>query len=555
MNASAASSNQAPSRQFAFRVPEKSATFWLYALIGLLAVMHVSMVTGRSINWDEFWFYGQVETVARGEFMQPLQTIHTRFFFWLPAMAGSEIDHILIARIFMLACLSITATGIYAVAQKFSDHRTALLAAAAYLAAGFTLQHGASFRVDPIVTALLTTSLAIAARTRLSAPTILALGALIGLAAMVTIKFVLWAPAFAGIALYRWEDENWNWQYLARWVAAGAVALGVFALLYTFHSSGAAETFSASDSLNGSANKMFGLAGQAQMLIALKGIFTALPLMALIAFAPWVILRKNWTWQRKLALLCIWLPVLTPLFYRNAWPYFYVFILPPVAIVAALSIPAFVNRYGRASAVAAIAGFALLVWALDTRGVTQNQRQVNAAVHQAFPEPVNYFDCCGMIGTFRKQNRFRTSWGIENYLAVGRPTLLETMREIPVPLMLDNKREFVPIFEGETIATLHSDDVAALRNTYIALWGDIYVAGRSVEPGTRLDWDVLVPGTYKVQGQLVINGREIAEGGLIKLPRGINVLENLGSNTGTLIWGAETRVPDGDEPEEYWTMF
>ena len=75
-------------------LPDASSTTWLYTLVALLAGLHLNMVLGRAINWDEFWFYSQVEVVARGEWIQPLQTIHTRAVTWPPLLPGGEIDQI-----------------------------------------------------------------------------------------------------------------------------------------------------------------------------------------------------------------------------------------------------------------------------------------------------------------------------------------------------------------------------------------------------------------------------------------------------------------------------
>lgn len=558
MSASAAPAKPAPSSRFVLALPDKSATFWLYALLGLLAAMHISMATGRSVNWDEFWFYSQVETVARGEFIQPLQTIHTRFFFWLPAMPGNEIDHVMIARAFMLGCLTITAASIYAVAAKFSDHRNALLAVAAFLAAGFTLQHGASFRVDPIVTALLTTGLAIAARTRLSLPAILALGAVIGLAGMVTIKFVLWAPAFAGIALWRWHDEGWNWQYVARWVAAGAVGLGTFALLYFLHatSGGPQEANEvASGILERTSGKMFGLAASPHLHMSGKAIFTGLPLALATLLVPFAILRMDIGWQRKAALGLIWLPILTPLYYHNSLPYFYPFILAPVATLAVFTLPIVVQRYGSHMVAGVIAASALSVWLVDARGVTERQQSLVSAVHEIFPEPVAYIDCCGMIGTFPKVNEFRTRLGIEKYLRKGKPLIREAMLAQPVPLLLDNKAEFTDAIDGIAEHTLHPEDVEAIRSTYIRIWGDIFVAGREVDAQTSEEWDMLVPGTYTVTGLLNINGQSYRSNDVVTLERGSVALRNDSSEPAQLIWGDNPVIPSRAAPELYWTSF
>ena len=558
MNANAVSADMRASRP-ASAAPSSVSLVWIYALLAVLAAMHLSMVLGRSINWDEFWFYSQVETAARGEFLRPLQTIHTRFFYWwLPATPGTEVTHILIARFFMLACLVVTSVGIFLAAETFSDKRTALLSVAAFLGAGYVLQHGTSFRVDPIVTAFLATGFAIAARTRLTLPSILALGAVIGIAAMVTIKFVLWAPAFAGIALWRWQDEEWDWHYPLRWIAAGTVAIGVFGLLYAWHGmdiAGEAASEEAAATLSRSSGKMFGLLANPNYPLVLKGLATALPLAIAAALVPWHALKMNAPWTRKVALIGIWFPVLTPIYYYNAYPYFYSFILPPVAVACAFSIPAMVRRYGQLTLVGIILLSALAVWIVDPRGVTAKQQHLVETVHEIVPEPVNYFDCCGMIGSYPKSNHFLTSWGIEAYMAEDRPVLLETMREVPVPLLIDNKSWFQPAFGSEEKTGIHPEDAAAIGDTFIHYWGQVYLAGRELSPGETLEWDVLVPGTYTVRGEIAIEGDTYSNGDLIALDRGNAVLRNTGQTSATLVWGKNPHIPETVPPEKIWTAF
>lgn len=537
-----------------FTLPAAQSLVWLYTLIAGLAAMHLSMVFGRSINWDEFWFYSQVEVVARGEFIQPLQTIHTRFFaWWLPAMPGNSIDHIVIARVFMFACLAATATGIFLTAEKFAERRTALLAVAAYLGAGFVLQHGTAFRVDPIVAALLTTGFAIAARSRLNLMAILALGALIGLSAMVTIKFVLWAPAFAGLALYRWEDEGFDWRYPLRWIAAGVVALAVFALLYALHATG----FDGEDgTLGTSAGRMIGFLHSPHLDIAMKAAGGALPLAIAAILVPWRAFAMHRTWTRRLAIIAMWFPLLTPVFYYNSFPYFYVFILPPVAIACAFAIPVITRRYGQTIVAAAIFLSAAAIWVVDARGATSRQHALVNAVHEVFPQPVNYFDCCGMIAPFAKQNHFRTQWGIDLYLSTGRPLMLEAMQDHTIPLLVDNNREFTGALMEIRTGTYHPDDFTALSGTYMRHWGDIFIAGREVKAGETLEWDVLVPGIYTVKGgSLVVAGTTYTDGQTVTLRRGKAALENLDQTGSKIIWGDNPPMPTGTPPENYWTAF
>lgn len=559
MNAPAAPAST-PTGRTGLTLPGANSMVWLCALVGLMAALHLSMVLGRSLNWDEFWFYSLIGQVARGESIQPLQTIHTRFFvWWLPALPGNEIDHILTARLFMLACLAVTSLGIFLVAERFAHRRAALIAVAAYLGAGYVLQHGASFRIDPMVSACLATALAIAARTRLSVSAILALGAVIGLSAMLTIKMVLWAPAFAGIALWRWEEEGFDWRYPLRWIAAGAIAIGTFALLYALHSAGMnAEEANgaAAGALENSAEKMFALAQGYRITMIGKAIVASFPLFLLAAIVPLAVHRSGWTRTRKLAAMAIWSVVLTPLFYHNSYAYFYAFILPPVAATCAFAIPMITRRYGAVSILALIAASALLIWAVDPRGAIDRQKVLVEGAHEAFPEPVAYFDCCGMIGSFAKANMFRSSWGVERYLSSGRPLMLEAMHQKPIPMLLDNKRDFAPAIAGLDAPTVQAEDRKALRDTYIQLWGDIFVAGRELESDQNLRWNVLVPGTYRVSGTIEVNGRIVNDNEAVNLPRGVAELSNKGEGAARLIWGAKTQAPTQPAPVElYWTGF
>jgi len=426
------------------------------------------------------------------------------------------------------------------------------------MGAGYVLQHSTSFRVDPIVTALLTTALCIAARTRLSLHWLVTLGALIGLAAMVTIKFVLWAPAFAGIALWRWHDERYEWQYVARWFAAGAVSVAVFAALYTLHSInlGLYDAKEAAEgTLTRSAGKMFALLDSPHLIMIGKGAFTGLPLTLAILMVPLVVPRLDVPIAKRIGLMGLWLPILTPFYYVNSLPYFYTFILPPVAVICALALPVFVERYGMALVALFIGLTAAMVWTVDVRGVTDRQRTLITAVHNVFPEPVPYFDCCGMIATFPKKNDFLTRYGVQRYLDTGEATLVKAMQEAPVPLVLDNNRQFSRVIEFNDASEFLPEDAEALRSTYIRFWADIYIAGRMLEGGTAQKWNVLVPGTYTVEGTLLVNGAEYGNGSLVKLDRGDIMLANPGEERAQLIWGRNKVRPSIEPVSFYWTAW
>ena len=539
-------------------LPDANSATWIYLLIASLVAIHLSMVFGRSINGDEFWFYNQVEIVGRGEAIQTLQTIHTRFFaWWLPALPGNEIDHIIIARMFMLVCLGFAGFGIYRIAREFGDHRAALLAAAAYIGAGYVLHHGTSFRVDPIVTALLINALAVAIRSELSVRSMLLLGVLVGCAGMVTIKFVLWAPAFAGAALWRWHALGYDWKYIARWFGAGAVALAVFGVLFTLHGmsqgiGGAGD--SAAGTLTNSGGRVFGLNDIIYFKILGTAASNSLPLAIMTLLAVFSLPGSSLPLARKFAVLGFAAIALTPVYYSSSSPYAYVFFLAPVAAVTALVIPKVANRYSYAGIAGAIAVCSMAVWAVERRDVLPEQHKLIDAVHTAFPEPVPYFDCCGMIGSFQKANGFRSQWGIRHYLSTGEPQFLNQMKAMAVPLAVDNNDDFSPLFTGEE-ADFHPEDAKALRGNFIQFWGDIYIAGTELTPGASRTWSMLVPGTYTVEGEMSVNGRAYSDGDLVELKRGDAVLQNSSESAARLVWGKNPQRPDFDPPEEIWTSF
>lgn len=537
----------------------KTSTLWVYALLVFLAALHLHLALTRSINWDEFWHYGLVETIARGESFQPLQTLFVRLFsWWLPQTPGNEIDHIVTARLFMLGFTGIAAFATYKVARRIAGHTGACLAVAAYLGGGFVLNHATSFRIDPMVAASLSSALAIAMHSRLRAGSLVAMGMLIALSAMFTIKFVLWLPAFAGVALWRWEEEGFEWTYVLRWVGAGLVALAGFAILFALHSwplESSASVASPTSYAGGSAAKMFGILHSPYLPMTKEAVLFALPLAAAVIAAPFLIAKSDLPLAKRTAVFALWLPVLTPLFYHNSAPYFYVFILPPVAVAASVSLAFAAKRYGAGPIAGIIALFSLVVWFGGEAPVKEKQHTLLNAVHATFEEPVAYFDCCAMVGSFRQMNGFLTPWGLEGYRNSGVPRFKQAMEQGPVPLLLDNEQMFAPLFSGAANDAFHPKDAQALRSNYRRFWGDIFIAGRNLAPGETIAWNVLVPGTYTVSDAMVIDGRQVAAGAQVELSRGLIEIRNNSSEPANLTWGRDTRVPDAPPVQDYWGGF
>ena len=222
-------------------VGDRSRLIALGALLVVLA-MQIPVVLYRAINWDEFWHYSLTVLAARGQLDQPLQTFFTRAFMWVPGLPGNAVDHVVLIRLFMLGCELVTLACITTIATRFSDRTTGLLCALTYLAAGYVMQHGTSFRYDPQVTALLMASLWVLVCQPANIRWLALAGVLGGFAGLISIKAVLYAPAFAGVFWLRWNESGRDKSYLKAIAALIATAGLTFAIAYSIHVHGMVES-------------------------------------------------------------------------------------------------------------------------------------------------------------------------------------------------------------------------------------------------------------------------------------------------------------------------
>ena len=546
-----------------------SATWPVLCLVLLLG-LQATMIFTRAINWDEFFYYMEVEAFARGELARPLQTFHVRLFAWLPALEGNGVQHIVAARIAMFACELVTLFCIAGLARRFTDAAGALLAALCYLSAGYVLQHGFSFRVDPLATAALMGALTFLALGRLGPGTIAGFGLCAALAGMITIKAVLFAPAFAGIGWLRWSEHRLSGDAALRLAGCIVAALGFFALAYWWHAQGVSapepgaalqRANQASQSvLSTSQGSLFFLGVPPYWQMMIKAASLALPFTGLIALVPYAIARDGRPAAVRIALAGVWLPILTLLFYRNTAPYYYAFVLAPVAVGCTAAVTLARKRVSVAALALVLTGLAVLVFAKEDRTTLQRQSALVSTVDGLFAgeDPVNYFDHNGMLGSFPKANGFMTPWGQEQYYASGQPAFLRAMETRVVPLLLENDPLLSEALIDPGQEVLLAEDAAALRENFLRYWGPVWVAGVALPSGDFAQARrFLVPGRYRIEGgAIIIDEALYRPGEIASITRGKHRVESSGVGAKRLIW-ADVRprpvVPPSDGP--LWVGF
>lgn len=548
-------------------------TGWQWAMAGLVAALlavKLHLIFLQNVNWDEFLFLAKVYAALRGELTSALQTGYVHAFTWLPQAASSEIDQVIAARGVMFVLQVITCGFIYTVGRKlFQSGEAAMVGLLVYLSFSYTVDHGTSFRADPIAACLLMGALWLLVRDRTGWPEVVAAGALLALAGMVTIKAFFYVPTLALAALCLRGDglDRRRWAELA---LLGITTLAVFLALYAAHRNTLSPVgiSAATDMVSKSTDKLivFGKLFPSRLYIDTtlqRDPLAWLLLLTGIAAAIGVALSRP-TRRRGIGLVGLGLPLATLVFYRNAFPYYYVFMLAAPSVLAAGLIIAVRRRLGGdrqkmfrgayLTLIVMLIGGMVWEYLHDKIDRTIAQRQIVETVHRMFAEPVPYIDRCSMIASFPKAGFFMSTWGIENYREAGRPIMRDLLVEQKPVFLIANVLALMLNYPQHTNRhALMAEDLAVLRDNFIHHWGAIWVLGKKFElaaAGVEHRFEILVPGTYTVEGKTVmmIDGVERAPGDSIDLASGFHTaLARIAPATVTLRWGSDLYRP-ADKP-------
>jgi hypothetical protein len=498
------------------------------AVIALLAAK-AALIWRINVNWDEFYFLTTVHALVRGELHQPLQTAFAHLFTWLPGL-GDEMTQIAVARMLMLALLAWSAVLIAKLASRWVSPSFAWFAPLCFLANSYVMRHGGSFRVDSLLLPLgllillwLTSPATGAAERRAT----VGAGVSLGLALAASFKAILIGPVAAGVVL---GAEGWRASRPAvrRLVLFGLIGAATAVILLLLHR-WSLPMGPAVDA------ESFATRAVRKTLIEVPFFprWDYLQPTLRVDKATWLLVAGGAVaalWRRNWAVLACGLSLLPLLFYRNAFPYYYLIMLAPACVLAAFALQELhsVVRQRSASAtkwVVVAVFLPLVVQALVTlhfmRGNEQaGQRATIAAVHRVFPQPVPYIDHSGMIASFRKVNFFMSSWGVESYLARGRSFMREAIDQYRPPLLLANRGELEP---GTRIFSWLLPEDQALVQRYVRYWGTIYVAGAHVivPVSDTVTAYVPFPGRYRLESTAAVrvDGVERAPGDTLDLTR------------------------------------
>lgn len=517
------------------------------ALLFLVCLaVQLYLVFFKSFNWDEFLHYSQFYQLRTGTLSHPFQTIHLRVLWWAPEISAVLLDQMLAARVFIWSMHLITLFMIYGVARHFTNIPNSFFASFAYLTAGYVFTHGFSIRGDALVTATLMSALFLLVRGRLSLTKALAIGALIGLAGMMTFKAMFYAPCFAGLAWLKFHEAPKKARFLGKLTVVAVAALFSFGSIYLFHTSNLAEeakplgiTSFVSFYLRW-LNADFSFAGYIGREIILAPLF-----LLLIAVAPLAWKKAGLKADAKLALAGFIAPLAALLFYRNTFPYFFVFILAPVAVGIAPALGLVRDRYGNAFLSVVLSAPALALAIQEPRDVIGRQRALIDYVHQEFPGKTAYLDYSGMIADYPRILDYLTSGnGIRLYHERGDAVVGREIDRGNLPFIIANQGVILEALEGRPAPeTFLPADLAAMSGNYVQQWGVLWREGRHVPAGMgTFEFYLRRGGNFVLAGDtLTIDGVTVEHGMRIKLEKGAHLVGGR-RNAPSTLWRGD-RLP------------
>ncbi|HAU21560.1 MAG TPA: hypothetical protein DCS24_03030 [Erythrobacter sp.] len=522
-------------------IPDKDPRTAL-TLLALLLAAQIYLIFYKSFNWDEFLHYSQVYMVKEGALTSLFQVLHVRILSWVPLVADSLVDQLILARFFMWSCTCVTLAAIYGLARQFTSQINAIFAAVAYLSAGYVFTHSFSIRADPMATATLMVSLYVLAAGRLTLQRAIIVGALVGLAGMITAKSVFYAPCFAGLAWWRFTRDGGDWKFIVKLLAIFLAALASFLLIYTAHKSGLPQAVQAAASPSATfkgGGRWFFSEDRFALFYFAKQSLLAVVFIICLFLAPRAWRKEHADRSALIAMVGLVAPLLVVILYRNTFPYFYVFLFAPIAVAIAPAIGQFRQRYGNFIALGLFSVSPLALLITEPRDVIGRQIAMIDYVHQEYPDKVEYLARSGAIADYpRVIKSLTTGNGIRAYFESGDPIVAKKITSGELAFVLATQTAITAALEGRQVPKAFLDeDIEALSSNFVQQWGPLYRAGKEIPAGENaFQFEVPHKGSFILDGaKLSLNGRALTHGKEIVLDAGVHEATGLRENR-MILW-------------------
>lgn len=523
--------------------PEDNHQIWLkpflIACLGVVGILHLIMALKLNVHWDEFFLLDWVYKWNSDELNLALQTIFLRLFSWLPQISENEVNQIIGARMLMLLCLGITSSFIYGLCRKFTTTVNAVFSLILFLTMTFIFTNASNFRVDMMVVTVLMGIIWSIVTPKLTWTHILAGGFFFGLAGMMTIKSIFYAPIIAAILFSHWGASNWKSAVFVKCVSMGIWSVICFISLYVLHSLSLSGASSSADYLSHAVSgslletKLFPRQDIMRHAIKTNLLVFALITLGIIYSATQIFEGKN-KWAYVAAMSFIF-PFLTVVFYSHGYAYFYTFMLAPATVLIAVGLNAPIFKKNTLMLPICLAFTAFNTAALTIKSIDQKlnaQREVLEEIHTLFPAPTAYIDRCAMVSSFPKSGLFMSYWMMGDYYNAAQPIMPNILKTQQPKFILANIDSLnLDNISPDTDRRLLPKDEALLKGNYIPHWGPVYVAGKELEITEAQDksFEIFIAGPYAIESEapVKIDGEIYHNADKVNLNQGLHRLSPL----------------------------
>jgi hypothetical protein len=513
-------------------------------LVCLAAQLYLVFV--KSYNWDEFLHYSQVYQLQEGRFTQPFQVLHTRILYWATSVSDDLLTQMITARLFVWTALLLTLSMIYGISREFAGRKASFFAAFAYLTAGYVFTQGFSIRADALAASVLMSALCLLIKGNGKAWNAICVGLLIGVAGMITFKSAFYAPCFAGLLWLKSKRSLSTREAVRTLLVIAVAALASFACLYLYHRTGlVAESMRRSDASNLSLFARWLTFEMPFLRFTVAQVLLAPVFTTCMIAAPFAWRRAGLVKAERIALMSLMAPLVSLIFYRNTFPYYFVFLLAPVSVTLAPLMGLLIRRFGTLLPALILSIGALVMAASEPRDVIERQRALIGYVHREFPQKSGYLDYSQMIADYPRILRFLTSGnGLRTYVEAGVPVIANEIDRGNVPFIIANRAMIRNALEGRPHEEKFlPEDHKALRGQYVQQWGPLWREGVAIPAGRQaLNFELRRAGVFTLDGSsLSIDGKLLRHGETIGLSAGRHVAKT--SRDGPSILWRGTKLP------------
>jgi hypothetical protein len=531
-------------------------------LVTLLVASFAVIVLGvfrQSIGGDEHIFLTGIHRAANGEPVGFLQKSYVHLFAWLPLVGHNEIFQITLGRLINAALWVGSLALLYRLGRRLLEPLGALAAVVLFALFSYSVLHAADFRIDGLLLpVLLSTALL------LLNPTIgrvAAAGALSGLAVALSIKAVLWAPAFIGmLAVGLWHSQDRLRPILAGALAGTVTCAGIMlihARLISLDLAAIPATVGQGSSVAGRYMLLNGFVPQWESLrravFENPGTWTFIAIGLYFAIAG---LRQPRSHRSSLIMLLLALPILSVTFYTNAFPYAYLVLIPTACLLGGHAISRFTASRGRIRGILVLGclGIAAMpmtkfAWEYRIDG-QEHQNQIVTEVHRLFPEPVPYIDMSGLVASFPRSTVSITWFVLDSYRRAGVPVMTNYIHSDAPPLLIVNS-DVLQVWDREQLESLPlrllPQDEETIRATYAHYWDQIWLAGRQwrdLAAGESRSFEIVVPGDHTLiaSDSVIVDGETYQPWTTIRLDEGPHELQTTSAESDLrILWGTRLK--------------